>query len=648
MKPSFLTKSRFITAIGCPTKLFYVNKKEYRNLKSEDSFLASLAKGGYQVGALAKFLFKDGIEITEKNHELACKETNDLLEKENIVIYEAAIKFNNFFVRVDILEKKGNQIRLFEVKAKSFNTLKPDLEGLRGGITAEYLPYLQDVAFQTWILKNAFPKSVITSFLVMPDKSKTVKADNLNQMFKIDQNNKVSLNIPTNFDIQKEANNLLAKISVDSIIGRIIDGPLEYPGGFNTFNDAAFDWANSYNLDLKIKPTIGSHCKACEFKSEINSTLKSGFHECWKESLGWNDKDFEDLTVLDLYNSKSKDKFINQGIFKLKHLTRDNFKEFDDEPGNEGLSNIQRQWMQVDGVPETFDAGGFFFHDSYYRNEKSRWKYPLHMIDFETTRTAIPFYKYMRPYQQIAFQFSHHILNEDGSVIHKDQFLCAEPGEFPSYKFVRALMQALSEDEGTVFRWAHHENTTLNDIFEELATDIDAPDDKNQLIDFIKTIIKGGNREMVDLCGISSKSFYHEYTKGRSSLKVVLPALFKSSEFLRQTYSKPIYGHPNGIQSLNFDSDKGFAWFDPNTSNYDPYVILKNLAYNLLPDNIDEFSEENSSIIAEGGSAAMAYARLQYENLNEVERLKIKESLLRYCELDTLAMIMVIQAWNHI
>ena len=68
----------------------------------------------------------------------------------------------------------------------------------------------------------------------------------------------------------------------------------------------------------------------------------------------------------------------------------------------------------------------------------------------------------------------------------------------------------------------------------------------------------------------------------------------------------------------------------------------------VLPDNIDEFSEENSSIIAEGGSAAMAYARLQYENLNEVERLKIKESLLRYCELDTLAMIMVIQAWNHI
>ena len=650
MKPRYLTKSRFISAIDCPTKLFYVNKKEYRNIKNEDSFLASLARGGYQIGALAKFLFKDGIEVTEKDHELALETTNTLFTKEDVVIYEAAVKFDDFFIRADIIEKKGNQINIYEVKSKSFNTLKPNLEGVKGGINSDFLSYLQDIAFQTWALKKAFPNFEIKSFLVMPDKSKTIKVENLNQMFKINQDNKVSTNIPDNFDIYQEANNLLAKVSVDSIVARIISGPLEFPGGVNTFDDAAYLWASAYKSDAKISPPIGSHCKTCEFKSEIGSSLKSGFHECWKESLNWTDKDFEDGSVLDLFKltSKTKDKFINQGIYKLKQLARDDLSEFDELPNEKGLSILQRQWLQISGVPKEFDAGGFFFHESYYMNEKSKWKYPFHMIDFETTRTAIPFYKYMRPYQQIAFQFSHHILNEDGSVIHQDQFLCAEPGEFPSYKFVRALMHALSKDQGTVFRWAQHENTTLNNILEELANDIDAPEDKNELIEFIRTIIKSGNREMVDLCWISSNCFYHEYTKGRSSLKVVLPALFKSSEFLRDTYSKPIYGHPNGIQSINFKSDKGFTWFDFNTNNYDPYLILKNLAYSLLPDNIDEFSEENSSIIAEGGSAAIAYERLQYENLNEVERLKIKESLLRYCELDTLAMIMVIQAWDHI
>ena len=44
----------------------------------------------------------------------------------------------------------------------------------------------------------------------------------------------------------------------------------------------------------------------------------------------------------------------------------------------------------------------------------------------------------------------------------------------------------------------------------------------------------------------------------------------------------------------------------------------------------------------------MAYARLQFEDLNKEARLRITDSLLRYCELDTLAMAMVVQAWDHI
>ena len=40
----------------------------------------------------------------------------------------------------------------------------------------------------------------------------------------------------------------------------------------------------------------------------------------------------------------------------------------------------------------------------------------------------------------------------------------------------------------------------------------------------------------------------------------------------------------------------------------------------------------------------MAYARLQFENLNHEERLN-ERTLLRYCELDTLAMVMILKAW---
>jgi len=644
----YLTKSRFIAAIDCPTKLFYVGKKEYRNLKNEDSFLASLAQGGYQVGALAKFLFKDGVEIIDKSHDTSIKLTEELLKKDNIVIYEAAIRFNNFFIRVDILEKKGNQLKIYEAKAKSYNSLMPDMEGARGGIKTEYLSYLQDIAFQTWVLQQAFPKSEISSFLVMPNKANNAEIDGLNQMFKITQDNKVILRIPSDVDIHKEAQVILAKVAVDSLVSRIINEPLLYPGNQDVFSNAANRWADAYSKNIKIPAFLGKHCKSCEFKSEIGSELKSGFHECWKETLNWTDKDFNEPLVLDLYNSRRKDEYIENQKYKIKQLTRDDFKEFDEDPGVDGLSTTQRQWLQVDGIPNEYDHGGFYFDKPFYLVQKSTWNYPYHLIDFETTKTALPFYKDMRPYQSIGFQFSHHTLDADGNVKHANEFICVEPGEFPSYKFVRALMNAVSNDNGTIFRWSHHENTILNGIREELNFDPDPPEDKEDLIQFIKVVTKGGEREMVDLCAISSKCFFHEYTNGRSSLKVVLPALFKASSFLRDTYSKPIYGAPKGISSFNFKSDNGFAWFDPSSNNYDPYRILKSLAYDLLPEGLEEPDEEGASIIAEGGAAAMAYARLQFEDLNDEVRLRIRESLLRYCELDTLAMVMVVQAWDHI
>ena len=41
-------------------------------------------------------------------------------------------------------------------------------------------------------------------------------------------------------------------------------------------------------------------------------------------------------------------------------------------------------------------------------------------------------------------------------------------------------------------------------------------------------------------------------------------------------------------------------------------------------------------VIAEGGAATTAYARLQFETLNQDTRTKINEALLRYCELEAL------------
>ena len=57
-------------------------------------------------------------------------------------------------------------------------------------------------------------------------------------------------------------------------------------------------------------------------------------------------------------------------------------------------------------------------------------------------------------------------------------------------------------------------------------------------------------------------------------------------------------------------------------------------------DDVEEWPESLEKI-NNGGMALIAYARLQFEDLPAVERKKLREALLRYCELDTLAMVML-------
>jgi len=73
----------------------------------------------------------------------------------------------------------------------------------------------------------------------------------------------------------------------------------------------------------------------------------------------------------------------------------------------------------------------------------------------------------------------------------------------------------------------------------------------------------------------------------------------------------------------------------------------------IIEDKDDMLGEEGGGIleaeeleIAEGGVAAMAFGRLQFEELTDQDRRRIKNALLRYCELDTLAMVMIIEAWK--
>ena len=44
----------------------------------------------------------------------------------------------------------------------------------------------------------------------------------------------------------------------------------------------------------------------------------------------------------------------------------------------------------------------------------------------------------------------------------------------------------------------------------------------------------------------------------------------------------------------------------------------------------------------------MAYCYSQFTEMSEPEREAIKSSLLKYCELDTLAMVMLVEYWRDV
>jgi hypothetical protein len=66
--------------------------------------------------------------------------------------------------------------------------------------------------------------------------------------------------------------------------------------------------------------------------------------------------------------------------------------------------------------------------------------------------------------------------------------------------------------------------------------------------------------------------------------------------------------------------------------------------------NQDDLEEKLSGIvdINDGGAALTAYGKIQYTDMSAIERGQISAALLKYCELDTLAMVMIYEHLNRL
>jgi hypothetical protein len=154
-------------------------------------------------------------------------------------------------------------------------------------------------------------------------------------------------------------------------------------------------------------------------------------------------------------------------------------------------------------------------------------------------------------------------------------------------------------------------------------------------------LLREGKRKMIDLCELSKRVFFHASTHGSNSIKKVLPAMLNASELLKQKYSQPIYGagRPN---SKNFMQPMVWWQADASGKAVDPYQLLPKVFEDLEVTEV----EEDETALNQGGAAIIAYARLQAEDISPEVRQAWERALLKYCELDTLAMAMVVEGWK--
>lgn len=135
---------------------------------------------------------------------------------------------------------------------------------------------------------------------------------------------------------------------------------------------------------------------------------------------------------------------------------------------------------------------------------------------------------------------------------------------------------------------------------------------------------------IVDMNQVAINYYFHPFTKGKTSIKVTLPAVLQGMKSKR--VEKWLQEH-NLVKGINlFERDLSGVIINP---------------YNKLP----PFNIPGTEVyVHHGGEAMIAYKDMLY-GVNKGDddiRNKYRDALLEYCKLDTLAMVIIWERWKEI
>lgn len=503
-----LSKSRYTTFCQCSKALWL--RVYHPELQPEDPNLQARFDAGNEVGDLAMGLFGPFVEVTTHTAE-GKLDLKAMIEKT-----KHEMNGGNEVICEASFSYEGCYCAVDILRREGSGWAIYEVKSSSSHSGDEVLlpdkfdKYAVDIAFQRWVLEQCGVKVTGTYLVTINGDYERVGDLDIHQLFRI-------INL---------------KERVES----------EYP-----LVSARVQLAKQI-LEQEREPerAIGPHCA---------DPYECGFWQYCAVQQGLT-QDEGEPTVFDLYRMKSDKKWEYYNAGKIT------FEDLRDEP----LSDMQQ--LQV----ECTLAGAEHIEPEGIRDFLDGLSYPLYFLDFETFQPIIPPFDHVKPYQQVTFQYSLHIIeHEGGKLIHKE-FLAPSDGTDPR----RLLAERLCQDIPMNVCSLAYNNAFECTRIKELANLY--PDLSAHLLNI--------SDHIVDLITpFRARHYYVPAMGGSFSIKSVLPALFPD---------------------------------DPSLDYH----------------NLDER-------VQNGGDAMTIFPQIQYMDPNEATATR--EALLRYCELDTLAMVKVWQ-----
>ena len=464
MATNLLTKTDFILYRECPNNVWVKRNRleEYARFEPSE-FEKSLAEMGNDVEELARGMFPNGF-LVERRSEGAQELTKKLIEERTPVIFQPVFATDKYLAALDVL-KWNDSVGKYDIYEIKMSTTEDEDEEEDDGKPKRVnkkkeLQYEYDLAFQVNVAEEC-GVLINQKFLVRLNRAYVRSGDldfTPNQLFIIED-----------------------KTEVIDILKTVAISEMSY----------AHTYLSSKEVPSAPCPCYykgrNSHCSAFSY---INPHVPA-------------------YSVHDLNRIGNSKKYLSE-------LLAEGVLEVADVPIDDRLKPKEARGTAKQSKPRKLNQ--VLVHKSQepmvdfesLKAELDTLTFPLYFLDYETYPTAIPPYSGYRPYQQIVFQYSLHVLEDKDSEPKHYESLILD-GE-PSERIAESLRKHIG-DSGTVISWY---KTFENSRNKELANLL--PDYKDFFLDVVNRTY-----DLMDI--VDGQHYIHPGFEGRASIKKVLPVL---------------------------------------------------------------------------------------------------------------------------